>query len=482
MDGKTQLTDAEIESLYNLEGFEEKAGDMAAFAEMSFGEQREIMKQYYAEQQNILHSNLDTAIAEMEQYYNEIEAYAANHNLSQMLSDQVEGLTVDQVAQLRQMIVESTNFGHDWTEIIKPKLEAWGVENAQNLFSGLSTTWTNVINGTIDASAEGRYKEAGNTLATLRRAKTTDYSIKDTFKANKKAWDEEFDLYAKWENELEKISKSLEKLEKVQSHLHGKELIKSLENENKLLKEQSQLNEGLLTAKTQRAGELKTTLASKFAGKVQFDENGAITNYEEVSKEMLNWYNNRQDEDSEAIYEDFKKYLEEYSNLYYQEIPELQNTLLDDMYETISNNLEAWEVEIELQLDTKEAEREMLDFAYETSDNFKKEFSDIGAELNHILSISGTYTQPGGTIAADTQAINDVIAEINKMEQMGDSYYDSEDAMFGSMSEAQAKLEELQSTLLDDAKEVHQAWQDGWDAYMEGIDQAQLKKFLDSNV
>jgi len=289
-----------------------------------------------------------------------------------------------------------------------------------------------------------------------------------------KQLEDEFDRYWEIHKALDLIDRDLKRIDKDQQNLHGKELIRSLKQENEMLANQSQLYEQLAAAQEQEAAELRGSLASSG---VAFDASGAVINYAQATAQALaeynqaiQAYNNGLLDDAafkihEQRFEQFKKDLERYDNLFYKEMQETQEKLDDIRRNILANNLKAWDVEIQLKLDFKELERDWNDFIKEVTSDFKKVFKDLRVDLKTMLTDAQTYLGSEGTLSTIFGAVHDVTGEIDKL--MGGGSSD----MFESVSQAQEKLKELNDKLLDSSRALHDLWEDSWDNYIDGIDQ-----------
>jgi hypothetical protein len=163
------------------------------------------------------------------------------------------------------------------------------------------------------------------------------------------------------------VDKAISRLEKDQANLHGQELIDSLKQENQLIEEQSKNYETLYEMQKQEAEELRAQLSTMG---LAFDANGAITNYAAATSVALAQYAQAVEQYNaglidettfkvfEKSYENFKKLLERYDALYYTEMQDTQDKLDEMRRKQLENNLKAWEVEIQLRLDTTKAQRE----------------------------------------------------------------------------------------------------------------------------
>lgn len=302
-------------------------------------------------------------------------------------------------------------------------------------------------------------------------------SSKDKDKELKKL-EEEFDRYWEIHKALDQIDRDMKKLDKDQQNLHGYELIRSLKQENELLANQAQLYEQMAAAQAQEAEELRGKLSNSG---VIFDASGAVINYAQATAAALEAYNKAVQqynagllddaafEIHEKAFEEFKKNLERYDKLFYTEMQETQDKLDDIRRQTLANNLKAWEVEIQVKLDFKDLERQWNDFLTEVSEDFMKVFKDIKVEMRSMLTDAQSYIGGEGTINTILEAIRTVTGEIDKM--MGGGTSD----MFESVSQAQEKLKELNSQLLEAGKSLHDLWVKAWQAYLDGIDQAAEK-------
>lgn len=291
-----------------------------------------------------------------------------------------------------------------------------------------------------------------------------------------KLLDEEIDRYWEIDHALGKIEQAMDDVKRIQDKLHGKELIKSLKEENKLLEEQDKAYKKLLEEQHTEAAELQTSLQSLG---VDFYEDGGIANYEEAMTNAINAYNavmsNSAASDSvkeamEKKYEKFVDKLERYDQLFYGDIEETLNNIDENKLAELENNLKAWEIEIELNLDKQQLERDLNDFVTEIGKDLKLEFENLDSVMKNLLDNSKTYGLSNNqTIGANVIAMQETMAEIDKLMAGKDSN------MFASVSEAQEKLKELFETTQDETLDLKDLYADMWNTYMEGIDQSAEK-------
>lgn len=287
--------------------------------------------------------------------------------------------------------------------------------------------------------------------------------------------DDEVDRYWSVNKALEAINDELDKFDDKQSTMSGKQLIESLQEENNLLDQQIEKQKEKQKLQIQEAQEVQGRLKS-FG--VAFKDTGEITNYEAAYQAQINAYNaavsaynaGSLDEAGMDIakqkYEDFKKQIERYDTLLYDEMKDVADAIAEEEKKQRENTLAIFEEDYKIKLDFSEAERDMQDFLAEMEEDFTKVYEDLGKKSKNIVASFSTYQGDNGTIAADLAAIGVVEREIMNLHTTGYS------GMFETISQAQERLKELQSDLMDHAKDMKDLFQDAWDAYMDGIDQA----------
>lgn len=382
-------------------------------------------------------------------------------------------------------VVYSGNIGENSQEATQIKEQQELVESGEADWAELAASYQNAADslGKQVTDLEGMAYELGASLggatnsfkgiATGKGSDNKKDGSKDK-KEEKKAQDE-IDRYWELNKAIENVEESLSDLDKKQDKLYGRELINSLKQENQLLAQQADRYRALAAEQQREASELQGLLSSYG---VVFDAQGGIANYLAATQAMLNQYNQAVaaynagliDEATfgvtERAYENFKSTLDRYEELYYQEMVDTQNKLDDIHRQELENNLQAWEVEIQLKLDMNELERQWDDFFKDINNNFKLLYEDLNAKMSNLMDKTLTYQGGDGDIATIISGIKDVTAEIDKMKSGGES------GMFESVSQAQEKLKELNDQLQDSALAMRELWETAWDTYLEGIDQA----------
>lgn len=287
--------------------------------------------------------------------------------------------------------------------------------------------------------------------------------------------DEEIDRYWEINHVLQEIEETMSDLKRTQDKLHGKELIQSLKAENKLIEEQTKAYEQLYKEQQLEEKDLRKQLSHLG---VDFYENGGIANYEEAMKAAIDRTNAAlqdntiTDESRDRIskqYDKFVDLIKQYDELFTEKMNDTLNKIEENKLLELENNFKAWDTAIELELDLTEGKRQWEDFINEIDNDVKAVFSDLGGDLSAIENKANLYSGDNGDIAINLKAMQDVMAEIDKLER-GES-----SDMFASISEGQKTLRELFDKTQASALSLKDLFAEAWDVYLEGIDQSAEK-------
>lgn len=287
--------------------------------------------------------------------------------------------------------------------------------------------------------------------------------------------DEEIDRYWEINHTLQEIEETMSDLKRTQDKLHGKELIQSLKAENKLIGEQTKAYKQLYKEQQLEEKDLREQLSHLG---VDFYENGGIANYEEAMKAAMDRTNAAlqdntiTDESRDRIskqYDKFVDLIKQYDELFTEKMNDTLNKIEENKLLELENNFKAWDTAIELELDLTEGKRQWEDFINEIDNDIKAVFSDLGGDLSAIENKANLYSGDNGDIAINLKAMQDVMAEIDKLER-GES-----SDMFASISEGQKTLRELFDQTQASALSLKDLFAEAWDVYLEGIDQSAEK-------
>lgn len=319
-------------------------------------------------------------------------------------------------------------------------------------------------------------------------AKDKDKDAKDKqSKAEAKLIDlleEEVDAYHDINILIKELDTNLSRLQKRQSKLYGKDLIENLKQQGELLDQQiSNYEEKIRLSQM----ELSITKQRLQAEGVQFNDDGTVSNYSAAMQNKINYirdlqirYNamsaeeqeNFKDtlDEAEKAYDKFKENMEKYDQLLTEEIPELEDQIQDAIDSQIELKISAFETEVQLKLDTTEAEKNMREFRRKVIDQLQDD-DILGNALADYADLSYYRNEQGlGVVQIYTDqlsAINQAIAEIESTgwsERFGDNVNAAKEAQ----KEAQDNLRQALMDEQDAIKNIK-------DAYLSMIDKAQEK-------
>lgn len=282
----------------------------------------------------------------------------------------------------------------------------------------------------------------------------------------------EKDIYHDINIEIKKLENSFNELQSQQEKLYGQDLLNNLQQQLDLLEKQEDAQRRKLEIAKQEAETLKSTLAGQGT---TFNADGTIANYQSLYDQKLAYVNSviaSGDEDAadaaQKAFEAWVENVERYDELISSEIPDIDQTIRDMMDERIEKQIEAFEYEITLKLDMKDAERDWNDFKKEMLEE-----DDILGRAGFNLETFKTYLGDEGTINTLTEKSNTLLDQLKQINETGTSsiYGDNKAKL---MEDLQAVQEELMSAMQeqkDILEEIEQAYFDMLDAAQEAFDE-----------
>ena len=295
--------------------------------------------------------------------------------------------------------------------------------------------------------------------------------------------EDERDLYHDINMEIEKLEKQYEKLEAAQEKLYGKDLINNLQEQLELLEKQEDAQKRKLIIAEDEKNTLQNSLKSQG---VTFDEEGQISNYATIYEQkkahvnnLISQYNSmdKASQDNfkptvEAAQKDFEQFIEDmerYDELIGSEIPEIEQTLRDIANKEIEKQIEAFEYEITLKLDMREAQRDWNEF----KKNMTVDEDDILGSTRFAFDNFKTYMGDNGTIATLTNKSNTLLDQLKQINETGTSsiYGDNKAKLMEDLQAVQEQLMEEMQNQKDILDEIEEAYVNMLDAAQEAFDE-----------
>ena len=194
--------------------------------------------------------------------------------------------------------------------------------------------------------------------------------------------------------------------------------------------------------------------------------NQAITNYNAFDAEQQEKYKDIV-ENFKKEYQAFKKHIQRYDQLISEELPGLQDSITDNINKKIELQVQKFKVNIELQLDIADAQKDFNKFRKQVIDQIRKD--DILGQVRYNLLDFSTYFQWGKKDLIDglTEQVNNTLTEIARTERGLDSVYGDNKAL------AMQDLKDYSKQLMDNLEDVQDLINDIKDSIYDAIDNAQ---------
>ena len=321
-------------------------------------------------------------------------------------------------------------------------------------------------------------------------------------KEDKERIEEDIDAYHKWEQQIKACTNALDELEERQSHLKGKQLIKNLDAQTAALTRQMEAQKNLNGQYKAQLEYEKQRLQSYGVG-ASFDAYGNIANYNQMMQNAQDQYNQAIDaynasktdaneaavETAKNVYDDIKKTVSNYEAALdgVQKAQQTMNELMQKQADVSLAKFEAkWDVE--LQIDTHKAERNIKSFIKELNEDFTKATKSWKKQFDNAFDLfkNGKLTED---ITGQISKMGDIMEwmdDVATRSNAENNFEFQEGDMFTSASDAAEYLISLEEELEELANELKQAYEDAWSAYVEGISQSieefeRLNNIIDRN-
>ena len=291
--------------------------------------------------------------------------------------------------------------------------------------------------------------------------------------------------------ELKKVSNQLKDVQDETEKLTGADLINNLTHQYELLNEEITLTKQKIAEVEEEINgtEFEKGLKDKLAAqKVEFNlEDGTIANYEQIVQEKEDYVNSLIEkytamtvEEQEAFEEtlanaekDFKEFqddIKRYDELISEEIPSLEEEIQGALNEQIEINIQKFNMEIELRIETSEAERDWNEFKKKVIDNIDED--DILGNAKASLQDFHSYYKDGfeGVLQVNTDHVNDILFELREMDRGVASEYYGDNRV-----KALEDLKTYYKQLMEDLTAVNELSEEVRQSYLDMMDEAQAE-------
>ena len=302
------------------------------------------------------------------------------------------------------------------------------------------------------------------------------------------------DIYHKVNTQITKVDNSLKKLQRQEEKTLGTKLLKNLQTQwNQISTQVDNYREKLKIAEKEQS-KLQKKLAKSG---VTFNEDGTVANYFETLQKLEDKieakrtkYNKERNKRSEKTNQNRLKEIEtlkEQYNTLQEEmnradelasdfIPGIKEAWNESLDQQVELNIKAFDLEVNLSLDLKDAQKSWNDFKEKMVNGLRDEDILGNAQLtqNNLRANLNSTTKDGKTILGgdlinQTQHVAEIMREIKLQEQdLANVYGNDVAAAYDALKEAVDKAKESYEEVAEYQKELHQS-------YLDMLDQAKDK-------
>ena len=309
--------------------------------------------------------------------------------------------------------------------------------------------------------------------------------------------DEQIDRYHDINVALQNIENTLTRLSNAEDKYFGKSLIANLQKQTKEMEKQLSLQKQKQAMQYAEASEIR----GKLKGYGVTFNGDDISNYTEVLKKYQDMYNSLASagvegealDNAQTNYDNLKEYIERYEQLYQEDIPNLYDEMLENEFEKMDKLIQAYNEQMQIKLDAKQAIRDLNAWSDDVFDSFKtfnknltgtqqgfKAISDrIGREFENVKSY---YTGTGeGTVELNYEKLQKIMRNVELMNKKDvKSDYVSTDAngnlianqtkAIEDLNSAEEELKTSMSDLYSEAERIIESWNEAFNGYISRLE------------
>lgn len=282
--------------------------------------------------------------------------------------------------------------------------------------------------------------------------------------------------YHTLQNQLEDLTAEYDALADASDRAFGQEKLDAIDAEiektDELIKKQEEYVQAIQADLPVDKSIMQAYYQDLIGGSIQFDENGNISNYDQIQDAMYNKYNQMTslDEDSEEWqvfekkYEQLEKYIEQYEETY-DLLREEEANYQDLLNQRIDLELEKVEYKVEIELAVPENQKEVIEYQLGRIEDDAKKTGEALALLTEQAEM--TYDQ----ILINKQGLNDAL-------ELSLSAAEITEVMAGNMDVLNDKtFTEDQISAIQDYKDNLLELNEEFDEIRESIEETVLEAF-----
>lgn len=281
-------------------------------------------------------------------------------------------------------------------------------------------------------------------------------------KEQKKSSDE-IERYHTIKKEIGNLSREYDNLSAAKDRAFGANRLRVMDQEAAKLEEQIAAQKRYVNEIDSYYSQDRAAIAAYGA---VFDENGIITNYEQIMQEQLDIFNASLTDEAEESYNDFKDILNQYEETLELKLSEADK-LIEQEYDKISLQLEKITYSVEIKVQIHDDQIDFLERRLDRLSNFeRRQYDSYLVQQEKVLELQQKRL-------ATQQGIDDLQAAIAEHEARGLEMTDEENEQLRTYKETLADIDDqifdIKFSIIEDIGTVFDNYFDDLDYYIDRI-------------
>lgn len=280
---------------------------------------------------------------------------------------------------------------------------------------------------------------------------------------DKKKSSDEIERYHTIKKQLDNLSREYDNLSAAKDRAFGANRLRVMDQEAAKLEEQIAAQKRYVDEIDSYYSQDRAAIAAYGA---VFDENGIITNYEQIMQEQLDIFNASLTDEAEESYNDFKDILNQYEETLELKLSEADK-LIEQEYDKISLQLEKITYSVEIKVQIHDDQTDFLERRLDRlSNSERRQYDSYLVQQEKVLELQQKRL-------ATQQGIDDLQAAIAEHEARGLEMTDEENEQLRTYKETLADIDDqifdIKFSIIEDIGTVFDNYFDDLDYYIDRI-------------
>lgn len=282
-------------------------------------------------------------------------------------------------------------------------------------------------------------------------------------KKDKKKSSDEIERYHVVKKQLDNLSREYDNLSAAKDRAFGANRLRIIDQETAKLEEQMAAQKRYVNEIDSYYSQDRAAIAAYGA---VFDENGIITNYEQIMQEQLDIFNASLTDEAEESYNDFKDILNQYEETLELKLSEADK-LIEQEYDKISLQLEKITYSVEIKVQINDDQINFLERRLDRlSNSERRQYDSYLIQQEKVLELQQKRL-------VTQQGIDDLQAAIAEHEARGLEMTDEENEQLRTYKETLADIDDqifdIKFSIIEDIGTVFDNYFDNLDYYIDRI-------------